>query len=232
MKSNSLHLFLISSLFISSNVLADNFSAQPGSPTINWSPALRQYVNNIAGYRPETRALTDRLNKTIAYYKSVHILKTVTKSNYTVDCIPFAEQPALIDNPELAKTLLPDIITSTKQNLSVLKELGKNFDFNAATECPLGSVAIMRPSKAMLTSTMANQKVAPGKLSAKNTKGLRDYSWEQGYTPTDDTIYIHTDANQAYFKGPQLQHVNDFDFNDHSLDQFWFTNNPDDSQTF
>lgn len=220
-------LFLLANCFISGLANADNFSAPSGNPTIIHSLELQNYVKTIANYQPETAALKKRLLKTIAYYKKIHILKTINKKNYTVDCIPFAEQRALIDHPAMVKTMLAGVRKTTKNNWSALKKMGKNFDFNPARQCPLGSVAILRPSKIMLTSKQANKKIAPG-ADRSTTSPIRfqgGYSYQLGEDDSGSLISILTEANQAYFKGPQHQTVRSNNFSDHSLDQFWFTNN-------
>lgn len=220
-------LVLIANWFISDFACADNFLAPEGSPSFTHSLALQNYVNTIANYQPETSALKKRLLRTMAYYKKIHILKTINKTHYTVDCVPFAEQPALIDNPVLSETMLTAVRSMTKKNISALKRMGGNFDLNPARECPLGSVAILRPSRVILTSRQANSKVAP----ATGTSGYSSryvhagYSYQLGENDAGDLISILTDANQAYFKGPQNQSVERNNLVDHSLDQFWFTNN-------
>ena len=219
-------LLFIANGFITPSAHADNFSAQTDSPTSTHSLELQNYVKTIANYQPETAALKKRLLKTIAYYKKVHILKTINKPNYTVDCIPFAEQSALISTPALAETMLEAVRKTTKNNWHSLKTMGKNFDFNPASQCPRGSVAILRPSKTILTSEQANKKVAPGTGTVNDwstdfRKG--GYSYELGEDDSGNTISIKTEANQAYFKGPQNQSV--VNTVDHSLNQFWFANN-------
>lgn len=196
----------------------NGFIVPKSDPTFIHSVELRQYVSTISGYQPETNSLEEQLQKSIKYYQRVHILKSVKKNAYTVDCIPFAEQPALIDNPQLAESLLSQTIQETKDNLESLKKMGNFFDFNTAKECPMGSVAIVRPSKLMLTSKAVNQKISPKSLTSGG------YTWEQGFTPEGDGIYINTQASQAYFKAPQQQHVGPHNLIGHSLNQFWYTN--------
>lgn len=225
MKLKPRSVSLITCFLLSSHSYADGFSIQHGSPTIAYSLPLQKFVKTITTYQPENPALNQRLQKTIDYYQRIHILKTAYKKNYTIDCIPFAEQPALIDNPALAQSLLPAMMNTTKNNLDTLKKMGSHFDFNPATECPLGSVALLRPSKAMLTSEAANTKIAPNRSSTHYNLLAAGYSWEQGVTPQGDLIYIPTQANQAYFKGPQNQYVSPANLADHSLDQFWYTTN-------
>ena len=218
MKIKSLALLLLV-FFNPSYATVDGFTVQKSDPTFAHSFELQQYVNTISGYQPETTMLEERLQKSIAYYQRVHILKTVKKNAYTVDCIPYAEQPSLIDNPELAKRLLPRVMQGTKDNLESLKKMGDFFDFNTAKECSIGSVAIVRPSKFMLTSKAVNQKVSPKSLGLGGA-----YTWEQGYTPEGDSIYINTQASQAYFKAPQQQYIGPHNLSGHSLNQFWYTN--------
>ena len=216
-------VFLVTCLG-SGGIFANGFTAQSGNPTFATSISLQNYVNKISTYQPETPELLARLQKSIDYYRRVHILKTVAKKSYTVDCIPFAEQPALIDNPSRAAELLSEEEAYTKENIEALKIAGSNFDFNPATECPLGSVAILRPTKIMLTSEKANTKVAPHATPSISTS---TYTWEQGYsTQTGALVYIQTQQNSAYFMGPQNQTVSPYAFEDHSLDQFWLTSNP------
>jgi hypothetical protein len=220
-------LVLIAHGFLLSSANADNFSVQVGSPTITHSLELQKYVQTIASYQPETSALKKRLQKTLSYYKKIHILKTINKINYTIDCIPFAEQPALIDNPMLAETMLAAVRKTTKKNLNELKKMGEHFYFNPAKQCPLGSVAILRPSKVIITSKQANKKVAPGtgRKTYSRTNFRGGYSYQLGENNSGTLVSILTEANQAYFKGPQNQFVESNDLVDHSLDQFWFTNN-------
>lgn len=214
------HLSILLCL-ISALAQADNFTAPDTRPTITHSLKLQKYVRTIANYQPETTALKKRLLKTIAYYKKIHILKTVNKINYTVDCIPFGEQPALIDNRSLVETMLPAVRTMTENNLDALTKMGENLEFNAASQCPIGSVALLRPSKRVLTSERANKKAAPERRVTHFSGG---YSYELGEDNAGQAVSILTDASQAYFKGPQQQFVKSNNFDDHSLDQFWFTN--------
>ena len=226
MKLSAVVIFFIVGCFISGITNADNFAAQHGNPTFNHSLELQDYVKTIAKYQPETASLKKHLLKTILYYKKIHILKTINKINYTVDCIPFAEQPALI-NQALDKMMLEAVKTTTKNNLVALKKMGDNFDVNPASQCPLGSVALLRPSRTILTSKQANKKRAPGTASPiySSTRILGGYSYQLGENHSGELISILTEANQAYFKGPQNQFVERNNDVDHSLDQFWFTNN-------
>lgn len=235
MKNLPSRMLPITLLLLSSPLFADGFSVQPGKPTLATSLALQSYVKTISAFQPETAALNERLKKTLAYYSQVHILKTVTTRNYTVDCVPFAEQPALIDKPELAQSLLPAIIQSTQSNFEHLQKIGRFADFNAAEQCPLGSVAMLRPTKAMLTSRLANEKKAPSRNGLKDPLTFGGYTWEQGEKPDGSNIYIRTEANQAYFKAPQKQYVNPLYSGDHSLNQFWYTkdiNRPHETLTY
>ena len=226
MKLGALVIFFIAGCFMSGIANADNFAAQQGSPTFYYSLELQDYVKTIAKYQPETASLKKRLLNTIEYYKKIHILKTINKINYTVDCIPFAEQPTLI-NQAPDKMMLEAVKTRTKNNLVALKKMGDNFDVNPASQCPLGSVALLRPSRVILTSKQANKKRAPGRAipTYSPTRILGGYSYELGENHSGELISILTDANQAYFKGPQNQFVEKNNAVDHSLDQFWFTNN-------
>ena len=231
MKAKHLGFCLITNLFVLNYANADNFSASTASPTITESSELKNYVDSISRYQPDVPELNERLQKTIDYYQKVHILKSVKKTNYTVDCIPFAEQPALIDAPYLAENLLNQVKMSTNQNLAVLKELGTHFEFNAATECPFGSVAILRPSKAMLTSKSVVKKGLKQITSQQDNFLMSNgggYTWEQGVTSNNQIIQIPTQKAEAYFKGPQLQSVTSTNSDDHSIDQFWLTNSSSD----
>lgn len=220
-------LFAVLTFFISNCTNADNFLAPKGKPTFYHSPTLQNYINTITRYQPETVKLKNRLQKTIAYYKKIHITKTINRGNITIDCIPFAEQPTLINHPHLVEAILLSVKEITKNNIKALKKMGSNFDFNPATQCPLGTVAILRPSHTILTSDIANKKAVPHKnrseYSSINFAG--GYSYQLGADDSGDLISILTDANQAYFKGPQNQFVVSNNFSDHSLNQFWFTNN-------
>ena len=227
MKKKYLGFCLITNLFVSHYANADNFSASFASPTITESSELIDYLDSISQYQPEVSELNERLQKTIDYYQRVHILKTVKNINYTVDCIPFAEQPALIDSPNLAENLLEQVKKSTNQNFALLKEVGSHFEFNSATECPFGSVAILRPLKAMLTSKFLVKKgleqITSGQDNFIMTNGA-GYTWEQGVTPNNQIIKIPTQKAEAHFKGPQLLSVTSANRSDHSIDQFWLTN--------
>lgn len=226
MKLYRIVLFLIAIWNISYVTHADTFSAPiDRSPTINHSLNLQKYVTRIANYQTESSALKRRVHQTIAYYKKIHILKTITTTKYTIDCIPFAEQPALIDRP-LAKNLLKSVREATKKSLPALKKMGSNFEFNPATQCPLGSVALLRPTKVMLTSTRANKKIAPATEHSIATPlhFHGGYSHQIGADNASNLISILTEASQAYFKGPQNQSVVSNNSSDHSLNQFWFLN--------
>lgn len=200
--------------------MADGFLAKSEKPSIFSNLELQQYVNKISGYQPETKDLKNKLHKTIKYYQKVHILKTVNKKDYTIDCIPFAEQPSLIDKPYLVRGLLPQVKSTTKNNFNNLKKIGDDFDFNPATECPFGSVAVLRPSQKSLTSEKAMKKIAPESVGLQYSC----YSWEEGYDSKNRLIQLYSDDNQAYFKGPQNQYVSIVSPMDHSMDQFWLLN--------
>ena len=215
-------------MFLYNCARADNFEADSSMLTNENSVLLKNYVNSISQYQAETPELAERLQKTKAYYEKIHILKTVQKTNYTVDCIPFAEQPALIDNPTLAKQLLDNVKTIALKNHEALKKLGNNFEFNAATECPFGSVGILRPSKSILISTLANKKNPFGSSSSLQENNLAagtgGFSYQYGASVGEYQIFIPTQYALAYFKGPQLQHVAPNAHGDHSLTQFWLIN--------
>lgn len=214
-------------LLLTTNIIhADNFSISIKNPTFTHSRELQNYIKLITNYKPETVALKKRLQQTIAYYKKVHILRSVTQKNYTIDCVPFAEQPALIDHPDLGEAMLPVVKNSTQKNWFSLQRMAESFDFNPTSQCPLGSVALLRPSKTILTSEKANKKAAPGKTENYLPNHFHSgYSYELGADANNNLVSILTEANQAYFKGPQNQSVVNTNFVDHSLDQFWFTNN-------
>lgn len=218
---------IIISTFVSVAHAGDFFSAANTAPTYSQSHELQSYVRTISASQPETPGLTQRLQQTVDYYKKVHILKTIYKKQhqYTIDCIPFAEQPSLIEHPERQQILFPSVIEMTHKNIKALKQIGAYFDVNAATECPLGSVAILRPSLLMLTSEQANQKKAPmQKNSSYRTQFHGGYSYQLGADGSGNLISIPTQANQAYFKGPQNQQVVSNNNSDHSLNQFWYVN--------
>jgi hypothetical protein len=216
---SSIFIFIIY-IFIVPYVLADNVIDKP---TFMYSSELQNYVKTISQYQPKSEMLKQRLITTINYYKKVHILKSVNKATYTIDCIPFSEQPALIDKPVMTATLSAVITKQVKDNLSTLIRIGNHFAFNPAKDCPLGSVAILRPTETMMTSEFANKKTAPSNFLAQaHTHG--GYSYQLGADASNSLVSILTQANQAYFKGPQNQSVTNNNFVDHSLDQFWLLN--------
>jgi hypothetical protein len=226
MKAGIIVIVMILNSFIVTAAQGDNFSVQNGNPTFVRSLELQHFISTLEKYQPETTHLKHRLLKTIAYYKKIHILKTIKKTNYTIDCIPYAEQPALIDRPVLNSRVLDAIKQTTKNNLASLKKMGSHFDFNSATQCPLGSIGMMRPSVAILSSEKANKKNAPRNDAAPYLSAYfhSGYSYQLGVNNADELVSIQTEANQAYFKGPQNQSVVSNNASDHSLDQFWFTN--------
>lgn len=222
MKRHTAFFFFITHALIAPEAFADGFSAPSGTATYSHSLALQRYVQDMSHYQPQSAALKQRVHNTINYYKKIHILKSINKGSYTVDCIPFREQPALINQPDLAQSLLPAVRQHTQNNLHHLTRIGAHFDFNPTTQCPLGSVALLRPSKTMLTSEQANKKVAPGNMMPQQIHA--GYSYELGADNTNNLVSIQTQASQAYFKGPQNQYVVSTNDADHSLDQFWFVN--------
>jgi hypothetical protein len=227
MKAKYFSFCLLINFFVLHYASADNFSLSIEIPTFMESAELKDYLDSISLYQPEVVELDERLNQTIDYYKKVHILKTVKKPNYIIDCIPFAEQPALIHSPKLAENLIEKAKLAVSQNYESLKEVGSYFEFNSATECPLGSVAILRPTKAMLTSKSVVKKGINQIISQQNNSVMANgggYTWEQGVTQNNQIIQIPTQNAEAYFKGPQLQFVSSNNGSDHSIDQFWLTN--------
>ena len=126
---SSLLAFIL--LLISFNsACADNFFAPKSKPTFYHSTALQNYVKNISNYQPESNGLKKRLRETILYYKKVHITKTIIQGNNTIDCIPFVEQPALINNPALVESLVPFVREVTVKNIQSLKKMKSKFVMN------------------------------------------------------------------------------------------------------
>ena len=138
---------LVTSLFLYTAAKAENNSFQNKNTVVEGSPNITNYLNTISHYQPEVIELSERIQNTVDYYQKVHILKTFQNKEYTVDCIPFTEQPSLIDSPELAQKLLKEF--NKKNHPKSLEEIGKNFDFNSATECPNESVGIIRLQKVL-----------------------------------------------------------------------------------
>lgn len=226
MKKNFAKSLSLACLIIMQTATAENFSSQQMNVESMQELSISNYLNTISHFQPETFELLEKLQNTLSYYQRVHILKTFKSSEYTVDCIPFAEQPSLIDKPELAKKLLQEL--KNKNNFKSLKEIGNYFEFNAAMKCPNESVGIIRPSENILSSRAALKKG----FDAENLQHYNDttdstagYTWQVGVTPSNKVIYIKKDHGEAYFKGPQLQKVTETNKDDHSLDQFWLLSN-------
>ena len=214
-------------LFLQFSSYADFFSAINDEPTIYTSNNLQEFVNTISQYEVETPENNAFLQKIVDYYKKVHILNSIQKNDYVVDCIPFAEQPALIDFPKLAESLIDEVKESFSQNFSELVSVGNNFEVNSSLECPYGSVAIIRPTKMLLTSKYTNKKdfyfmnSDPNILFNSSGSG---YTWEQGVNANNQLIQIKTQKAEAFFRGPQLQSVTPSSRADHSIAQFWLLN--------
>lgn len=91
-------------------------------------------------------ALSQARDHIAQYYSKVKIDVSVYKEGYVVDCIPFEQQPGLIDAPESEKRL------ALKRSIKV-----RNYDFDdlsfdfKATDCPEGDVGIPRPHLAHFT---------------------------------------------------------------------------------
>ncbi|WGL60479.1 neprosin family prolyl endopeptidase [Pigmentibacter sp. JX0631] len=183
---------------------------------------ILNFSKEITANQNLSSKVIERRQKTISYYNRVHILKTFKTSDFTVDCIPFIEQPSLIDNPELGQKLLIDFNNVNSQN--ALKKFGHLLAFNAAEQCPENSVGIIRPtdavvnSESVLKTALTESNLFQFNTAADNTAG---YSWQVGVTPENKIIYLNQDHGEAYFKGPQLQAVASDNQDDHSLDQFW-----------
>lgn len=213
--------------FFSFSSYADFFSAINDEPTIYSSNSLQEFVATISQYEADTPEKSIFIQKTIDYYKKVHILNSIQKNGYIVDCIPFAEQPALIDFPELAESLIDDVKMNFSQNFAELARIGSIFEVNSSLECPYGSVAIIRPTKMLLTSKYTNKKdffsmnSDPDILFNSSGSG---YTWEQGVNANNQLIQIKTQKAEAFFRGPQLQSVTSSSYADHSIAQFWLIN--------
>ncbi|KAB8037881.1 DUF239 domain-containing protein [Silvanigrella paludirubra] len=221
-KKMTRNTLLISSLFLYNIANAENNSLQNKNIVIQDSFNVTNYINTISQYQPKVVELSERIQKTVDYYQKVHILKTFQNKEYIVDCVPFTEQPSLIDKPELAIKLLKEF--EKKNHQKSLKEIGSNFDFNTATECPNESVGIIRPSQTSLASKFIlkkslNDSLLYGENEASDS--VSGYTWQVGVTPTNKIIYLNKDHGEAHFKGPQLQSVTSSNQDDHSLDQFW-----------
>ena len=213
---------LVTSLFLYTAAKAENNSFQNKNTVVEGSPNITNYLNTISHYQPEVIELSERIQNTVDYYQKVHILKTFQNKEYTVDCIPFTEQPSLIDSPELAQKLLKEF--NKKNHPKSLEEIGKNFDFNSATECPNESVGIIRPSQTSLSSRSTMKKSLDDSLLSEaneTSESTAGYTWQVGVTPLNKIIYINKNHGEAYFKGPQLQTVTSSNQDNHSLDQFW-----------
>ena len=210
---------LVTSLFLYNTANAENNTLQNKNIFDQDSLNITNYLNTISHYQPETSELSERIQNTVNYYQKVHILKTFQNKEYIVDCIPFIEQPSLIDFPELAQNLL---IEFNKINHSrSLVEIGNNFDFNSATECPNESVGVIRPSQISLSSRSTMKKSLDDSLLNETNASTAGYTWQVGVEPSNKIIYINKNHGEAYFKGPQLQTVTSTNQDDHSLDQFW-----------
>ncbi len=225
------------SLFLYCLFFLQNTSAEPlSSAQIKLQNledlSITTYLNSISHLQPKTFELLEKLQNTVNYYQRVHILTTIKTKEYTVDCIPFAEQPSLIDKPQLAQKLLQEL--KNKNNFKSLKEIGNYFEYNAATECPDDSIGIIRPTENALTSHVTLKKGLNTEelLQNDSTENTAGYTWQVGVTSTNKVIYIKKDHGEAYFKGPQLQKVTDTNKDDHSLDQFWLLNSTKNNERY
>lgn len=83
--------------------------------------------------------LNDLKLKTIDYYSKINITKSIVKDGYVVDCIPFTQQPGVIDLSESGKMNALKLNQQAQDN----KFDFSSFDFNSR-DCPLSDVGIPR----------------------------------------------------------------------------------------
>nr|BFD31561.1 hypothetical protein GTC16762_11790 [Pigmentibacter ruber] len=222
MQKNIRIFIIVWNIFSFAPIFADSIDFEVLDNQNSIATSIANYTNELTAQNGRSSKVIERQQKIVSYYIRVHILKTFKNKDFTVDCIPFIEQPSLIDNPELGQKLLIEFNNINSRNS--LQKSGHLFAFNTAEQCPENSVGIIRPTDVIVNSE-SSLKIALTENNLlelnSNSDSTAGYSWQVGVTPENKIIYLNQDHGEAYFKGPQSQAVASDNQDDHSLDQFW-----------
>lgn len=211
--------------------------------------SINHYLNQLSAEQinnanPRLEQLRQSL---ISYYSKVQAVQTVQGNGYTVDCIPFDQQPGLI-NASHADKATADALN--KQHLRAMARLGNGinkiaagFDFKM-TMCSESTVALARldannlqqyiksappqqvPSQQSLGSQNQGSSEGGNNLAEKSPNNISytpGYSWIQSYLSNGT---LNVPGYFVSFISPDPEQSNNYltesNVNGHSLNQLWW----------
>ena len=207
--------------------------------------SVKDYVNQLATVKVSNgnQSFEQLRQQLITYYSKVPVVQTVEAKGYTVDCIPFDQQPGLI-NASAADKATADALN--KQHLAAMAKVGNavnnitsGFDFKM-TMCPESTVAIARigvnelsnyikvaqSQQATIGQNQNNsnyQNYTTDNTNNDNVTLSPGYSWIQSYLGNGESA-----APAGYsvsFLSPDPALSNKYmpiNSNGHSLNQLWW----------
>lgn len=207
--------------------------------------SVKDYVNQLASVKVDNgnQSVEQLRQQLIAYYSKVPVVQTVEAKGYTVDCIPFDQQPGLI-NASAADKATAEVLN--KQHLAAMAKAGNSggvaadgFDFKS-NMCPESTVAIARmdadnlsnyikvlPSQLLISEQNQNdsnhQNYPTDATNNGNVTLSPGYSWIQSYLSNGESA-----APAGYsvsFLSPDPALSNKYmptNSNGHSLNQLWW----------
>ena len=231
MKNNLNLLRNICLIFLTILIYGCNAGGSSSSPTTTPSSSEPTFADQVNSINTSSRQLSNVKHEMSDYYSKVQIVKTITTDQYIVDCVPFDQQPALINKDVSIKSSAynPANVTESKLYMKNIMSVTSSFDFKP-NECPYNTVGVSRPVLQNLRSGNIN---AFNKVSVNHygiAANTENYNWAQAVfkfnnnintsilIPSDATSYIARfsgfDEAQAIINQPDQSHI---------INQMWLT---------
>ena len=134
--------------------------------------STQEYANQIAQIKNSNSELRLIQQNLVDYYSKVEPTKTINLPDVTIDCVPFNQQPALINkNTEKISQINKELA-----NKIVNQKPAKLTQFSLTPDdCPTGSVAIVRPP----LNNIANGMLSAFNKQPSSNDDLSNYNWVQ-----------------------------------------------------
>lgn len=171
--TNKFNRFSMSLLTLSLTACGGGGNGNAAIPASTNSSSTQQFAMQISQIHNNSSPLTNIQSNLVNYYSKVQATKTIVSGDVTIDCVPFAQQPSLINLSANEVQIIKRRISAPKYT-NTAKITNTHQFLISPTQCPIGSVAVTRPPL---------QNIQNGMLSAfnkyPNDDGLSAYNWVQ-----------------------------------------------------
>jgi len=227
MNAKWIYLILITTILFGCNA----GTSSPVSPSSGTAEDV-SYIEQVNSINVSGKRLSGIKQEIVDYYSKANILKTYNEPQYTIVCVPFDQQPSLINKSPSEKAAAYNPLKYIKTSTYMQKMMSNSAPFQVKADlCDVGDVAINRPLLKTLkrgnVNAFAKSSVNHSSIAA-NTDG---YNWAQpilaGLYSNDTSILIPGDAKSVMARFSEVNRTRAIvreEDQSHIINQIWWTN--------